>query len=400
MEYISPLSHRFLQSAAVRRLVVLGATGSIGASTLAVVRRNRERFQVLALAGARNLKRLAEQAAEFRPPFLGILQAEDSAALRELLPAGYQPYLVFGPEGYVQLARLPEATHVVAAQVGAAGLLPALAAAQSGKILALATKEALVLAGHLFRQACHASGAVLLPVDSEHNAIFQAVQGHGLAQVRRLILTASGGPFRTASAAELAAVTPEAALRHPNWSMGPKITVDSATLMNKGLEFLEAMALFGAAPEEIAVLVHPQSVVHSLVEMIDGSLLAQLGPTSMEVPIAHCLGYPKRVAQDLPVDLTAKPLTFEAPDLERFPCLRLAMEAARHGPSARIALNAAAEVAVEAFLARRIPFLAIPRLIAATMEATDAQPAATVEEILHQDRAARAKAARLLETLA
>ncbi|MBC7355583.1 MAG: 1-deoxy-D-xylulose-5-phosphate reductoisomerase [Desulfomicrobiaceae bacterium] len=400
MEYISPLSHRFLQSTAVRRLVVLGATGSIGASTLAVVRRNRERFQVLALAGARNLKRLAEQAAEFRPPFLGILQAEDSAALRELLPAGYQPYLVFGPEGYVQLARLPEATHVVAAQVGAAGLLPALAAAQSGKILALATKEALVLAGHLFRQACHASGAVLLPVDSEHNAIFQAVQGHGLAQVRRLILTASGGPFRTASAAELAAVTPEAALRHPNWSMGPKVTVDSATLMNKGLEFLEAMALFGAAPEEIAVLVHPQSVVHSLVEMIDGSLLAQLGPTSMEVPIAHCLGYPKRVAQDLPVDLTAKPLTFETPDVERFPCLRLAMEAARHGPSARIALNAAAEVAVEAFLARRIPFLAIPRLIAATMEATDAQPAATVEEILHQDRAARTKAAHLLEALA
>lgn len=400
MEYISPLSHRFLQSTAVRRLVVLGATGSIGASTLAVVRRNRERFQVLALAGARNLKRLAEQAAEFRPPFLGILQAEDSAALRELLPAGYQPFLVFGPEGYVQLARLPEATHVVAAQVGAAGLLPALAAAQSGKILALATKEALVLAGHLFRQACHASGAVLLPVDSEHNAIFQAVQGHGLAQVRRLILTASGGPFRTASAAELAAVTPEAALRHPNWSMGPKVTVDSATLMNKGLEFLEAMALFGAAPEEIAVLVHPQSVVHSLVEMIDGSLLAQLGPTSMEVPIAHCLGYPERVAQDLPVDLTAQPLTFEAPDLERFPCLRLAMEAARLDPSARIALNAAAEVAVEAFLARRIPFLAIPRLIAATMEATDAQPAATVEEILHQDRAARAKAARLLETLA
>jgi 1-deoxy-D-xylulose-5-phosphate reductoisomerase len=400
MEYISPLSHRFLQSTAVRRLVVLGATGSIGASTLAVVRRNRERFQVLALAGARNLKRLAEQAAEFRPPFLGILQAEDSAALRELLPAGYQPYLVFGPEGYVQLARLPEATHVVAAQVGAAGLLPALAAAQSGKILALATKEALVLAGHLFRQACHASGAVLLPVDSEHNAIFQAVQGHGLAQVRRLILTASGGPFRTASAAELAAVTPEAALRHPNWSMGPKITVDSATLMNKGLEFLEAMALFGAAPEEITVLVHPQSVVHSLVEMIDGSLLAQLGPTSMEVPIAHCLGYPKRVAQDLPVDLTAKPLTFETPDVERFPCLRLAMEAARHGPSARIALNAAAEVAVEAFLARRIPFLAIPRLIAATMEATDAQPAATVEEILHQDRAARTKAAHLLEALA
>ncbi|HCF05510.1 MAG TPA: 1-deoxy-D-xylulose-5-phosphate reductoisomerase [Desulfomicrobiaceae bacterium] len=384
----------------MRRLVVLGATGSIGASTLAVVRRNRERFQVLALAGARNLKRLAEQAAEFRPPFLGILQAEDSAALRELLPAGYQPYLVFGPEGYVQLARLPEATHVVAAQVGAAGLLPALAAAQSGKILALATKEALVLAGHLFRQACHASGAVLLPVDSEHNAIFQAVQGHGLAQVRRLILTASGGPFRTASAAELAAVTPEAALRHPNWSMGPKITVDSATLMNKGLEFLEAMALFGAAPEEITVLVHPQSVVHSLVEMIDGSLLAQLGPTSMEVPIAHCLGYPKRVAQDLPVDLTAKPLTFETPDVERFPCLRLAMEAARHGPSARIALNAAAEVAVEAFLARRIPFLAIPRLIAATMEATDAQPAATVEEILHQDRAARTKAAHLLEALA
>lgn len=400
MEYISPLSHRFLQSAAVRRLVVLGATGSIGASTLAVVRRNRERFQVLALAGARNLKRLAEQAAEFRPPFLGILQAEDSAALRELLPADYQPYLVFGPEGYVQLARLPEATHVVAALVGAAGLLPALAAAQSGKILALATKEALVLAGHLFRQACHASGAVLLPVDSEHNAIFQAVQGHGLAQVRRLILTASGGPFRTASAAELAAVTPEAALRHPNWSMGPKITVDSATLMNKGLEFLEAMALFGAAPEEITVLVHPQSVVHSLVEMIDGSLLAQLGPTSMEVPIAHCLGYPKRVAQDLPVDLTAKPLTFETPDVERFPCLRLAMEAARHGPSARIALNAAAEVAVEAFLARRIPFLAIPRLIAATMEATDAQPAATVEEILHQDRAARTKAAHLLEALA
>lgn len=397
MEYISPLSHRFLKPSQPRRLVVLGATGSIGTSTLAVVRRHRERFQVLALAGARNLKRLAAQAAEFRPPFLGILRAEDADALRALLPADYQPCLVFGPEGSTQLASLPEATHVVAAQVGAAGLLPALAAAQSGKVLALATKEALVLAGHLFRQACQASGAVLLPVDSEHNAIFQAVQGQGLTHVRRLILTASGGPFRTASAAELAAVTPEAALRHPNWSMGPKISVDSATLMNKGLEFLEAMALFGATPKEIEVLIHPQSVVHSLVEMTDGSLLAQMGPASMEVPIAHCLGYPERLAQDLPLDLTAKPLIFEAPDVERFPCLRLAMEAAHHGPSARIALNAAAEMAVEAFLARRIPFLAIPRIIAATMEAAKDHPARTVEDILLQDRQARAIAARILE---
>lgn len=400
MEYISPLESRLLRAPGPRRLVILGSTGSIGRSTLAVIRRHRQRFQVLALAGARNLPLLAAQAAEFRPPFLGLLQWEDGPALRDLLPADYQPCLVFGTDGYCQLATLPEATHVVAAQVGAAGLVPALAAARCGKVLALATKEALVLAGHLFRQVCHERGAVLLPVDSEHNAIFQAVQGHALRGVRRLILTASGGPFRDTPAEALASVTPADALRHPTWSMGAKISVDSATLMNKGLEFLEALALFGAEPSQVTIRIHPQSVVHSLVEMADGSLLAQLGPPSMEVPIAHCLGYPERLEQDLPLDLTAVALTFAEPDLERFPCLALALAAAQRPASARIALNAANEVAVEAFLAGRLPFPGIPRLVAATLAATADAPAPTLEAVLAQDEAARATARRLVEELA
>ncbi len=397
MEYISPLESPLLRRPGPRGLVILGSTGSVGQSTLAVVRRHREHFRILALAGAHNLPVLAAQAAEFRPPFLGILKASDGPTLRDLLPPDYAPFLVFGPEGYIQLATLSEASHVVAAQVGAAGLTPALAAARCGKVLLLATKEALVLAGHLFRQACQASGAVLLPVDSEHNAIFQSLQGHSLRNVRRLILTASGGPFRETPQEALASVSPEDALRHPNWSMGRKISVDSATLMNKGLEFLEALALFGAEPQEVRILIHPQSIVHSLVEMADGSLLAQLGPTSMEVPIAHCLGYPQRLGQDYSLDLTRTPLTFAEPDLHRFPCLALAMEAARGPQSARIVLNAANEVAVEAFLAHRLPFLDISRIVAAAMEATPEAPTDTLEAILYLDEVARDTAQRLVE---
>ena len=401
MRYISALDSPLLHRPCPRTIVILGSTGSIGSSTLAVIQRHPERFRVLALAGARNIHRLAEQAAQFRPPFLGILDHHDAKTLRQLLPPGYMPTIVWGTSGYEELASLPEASHVVAAQVGAAGLLPALAAARSGKVLALATKEALVLAGHLFRAACAASGAVIVPVDSEHNALFQALLGHNSDAVRRLILTASGGPFRSASLEEMARATPASALQHPTWSMGAKISIDSATLMNKGLELLEAAELFGVAPHELDVVIHPQSLIHGMVALADGSILAQMGPATMEVPLAMCLGYPDRLHQPHDLDLARLgQLTFEAPDTERFPCLALAWQALGGSRTHRIALNAANEIAVEAFLAGRIPFLHIPRIVAATLEATADADAPDIQAVLQADHRARQTATHILETLA
>jgi len=382
-----------------RRLVLLGSTGSIGTSALKVVTDHPERFAVLALAGARNVQRLAAQAAAFRPPFLAVLDQAAAADLRGLLPAGYAPEILAGPEGYVALATLAEADTVLAAQVGAAGLPPALAAAAAGKRIALANKEALVLAGHLFRRACAASGASILPVDSEHNALFQALAGHNGHAVRRLILTASGGPFRGRTREELAAVTREQALAHPNWSMGAKISIDSATLMNKGLEVIEAHHLFGLPAESIEVVVHPQSIVHSLVEFEDRSMLAQLGPPDMRIAIAYALAYPQRLPLPLePLDLaTLGRLTFEAPDPEAFPCLGYAFAALAAGGTCPTVLNAANEVAVEAFLAGRIGFSRIPDLVAEALEGHENGPAESLDELLVADRAARELARRRLE---
>ncbi|WP_461208331.1 1-deoxy-D-xylulose-5-phosphate reductoisomerase [Desulfocurvus sp. DL9XJH121] len=390
VSFISPLPTEHPRP---KPLVLLGSTGSIGVSALKVVAQHREDFTILALAGARNARRLAEQAAAFRPPLAALLTAEAADEFKSLLPPDYRPEILVGPEAYVTLATLPEAHTVLAAQVGAAGLPPALAAARAGKTIALANKEALVLAGHLFREACHASGACILPVDSEHNALFQALAGHAGDRVSRLILTASGGPFRGRTSENLRSVTREQALAHPNWSMGAKISIDSATLMNKGLEVIEAHHLFGMPPERIDVVVHPQSVVHSLVEFADRSMLAQLGPADMQIAIAYALGWPGRLALDLePLDLVrAGHLTFEAPALDIFPCLAYAFEALAAGPSHPVALNAANEVAVELFLAGDVGFADIPALIGRALEAHAGADASSLEAILDVDRAVRAQ---------
>ncbi|MHC1701064.1 MAG: 1-deoxy-D-xylulose-5-phosphate reductoisomerase [Humidesulfovibrio sp.] len=360
-----------------RSLAILGSTGSIGVNALDVVAQHPDLFRVAALAGGRNARRLAEQAAAFRPGVLAVLDEATAAELKRLLPAGYSPEIQVGPAAYEAVASLPGVDLVLSAIVGAAGFLPTLAAAKAGKRIALANKESLVMGGRLIRAACRASGAVVLPVDSEHNALFQALCGHnGDEDLARLILTASGGPFRGRDAAFLASVTPAQALSHPNWTMGAKISVDSATLMNKGLEVIEACHLYGLPVSSVDVLVHPQSIVHSLVEFVDGSQLAHLGVPDMRIPIAHCLCHPRRVGLNMPrLDLaSAGSLTFEAPDETLFPCLGLAKAAFAASHSHPVALNAANEVAVELFLQGRIGFPDIPRLIEAALARHAALP--------------------------
>lgn len=393
MKYISSLSSPVFDRPCGRTLVILGSTGSIGTSALKVVAKNREALKVVALAGARNMALLARQAETFRPECLGVLTEEKARELRALLPAGYNPQIFVGQDGYTALATLPEADLILAAQVGAAGLVPALAAARAGKVICLANKEALVLAGDLFRQTCQDSGAVILPVDSEHNALFQAFIGHGGKQVSRLILTASGGPFRTKSVEEIRAVIPAQALKHPNWSMGAKISIDSATMMNKGLEIIEAVHLYGASPAEVDVVVHPQSIVHSLVEYADGSQLAHLGMPDMEIPIGYCLGYPQRLNIGLErLDLAkVGTLTFETPDLVRFPCLGLAREALAAGASHPVVLNAANEIAVQAFLDGRITFPGIARLIERMLSNHSLTSVHDLEDILDLDAQTRTR---------
>lgn len=375
LDYISPLPSERLQGQWPRTLCILGSTGSIGRSALEVLRLHRDRFRIAALAGAKNIALLAKQAEEFRPAHLGILEEADADALRRLLPRGYAPAIVAGQEGYEVLARLPGVSTVLSAQSGAAGLRATFAAAESGKMIALANKESLVLAGGLIRRACANSGASILPVDSEHNALFQCLADvlHKIdrkllppesAALSRLILTASGGPFFGAGREELANVTVERALAHPNWTMGAKITIDSATLMNKGLEIMEARHLFGLPADSIDVLVHKESIIHSLVEFEDGGQLAQLGNPDMRVPIAYCLGWPERLrAGAKPLNLAGSSLSFFQPDSEAFPCLSLARKAMKEERGAPVALNAANEEAVAAFLDRKISFLAIPALV-------------------------------------
>jgi len=380
-----------------RKLVVLGCTGSIGVSALSVAAEHPEMFQVLGLAAGRNARLLAEQAARWRPPYLAVLSEETAKELRALLPSGYAPEILTGPEAYPRIAALPEADLALSAIVGAAGLPPTLAAVRAGKMVALANKESLVLAGDLIRETCRETGAVILPVDSEHNALFQALGGRGLRDLPEcssLILTASGGPFRQKDASFLETVTVEQALDHPNWSMGPKITIDSATLMNKGLEVIEACRLYGMPPEMVRVAVHPQSIVHSLAEFHDGSLLAHLGPPDMRIAISYCMSYPERAPLSLaPIDLIKiGALTFEAPREDAFPCLALARRALEAGPSHTVVLNAANEVAVELFLNREIPFLDIPRRIAAALDAHQGVDVPDLDAILELDRETRQRA--------
>jgi 1-deoxy-D-xylulose-5-phosphate reductoisomerase len=364
LQYISSLQTASRLPESGRNLVVLGSTGSIGQNVLRIVRNHPDCLGVTGLAGGENVNLLAAQATEFRPPVLGIKTQALAEELRGLLPADYKPEIRCGEDGFADMASLAEADIVVSSQVGAAGLAPTLAAVKAGKVVALANKESLVLAGPLLRSACASSGACILPVDSEHNALFQGLLGHCDREVRTLILTASGGPFRRADKKFLDQVTPEQALAHPNWSMGAKISVDSASMMNKGLEIIEAHYLFGLPLENIDVVVHPESIVHSMVEYLDGSVLSHMGIPDMRIPIAFCLSYPRRLALDLPrLDLTdMRQLTFYQPDEELFPALTLAKSALTAGPSHPVVLNAANEVAVELFLAKRIAFPDIPVL--------------------------------------
>ncbi|HEX4884813.1 MAG TPA: 1-deoxy-D-xylulose-5-phosphate reductoisomerase [Casimicrobiaceae bacterium] len=387
-----------------RRVCLLGATGSIGDSTLDVVARHPDRYEVVALAAHSSVDKMAALCARFRPAHAALLDANAARALRERLRAdGLGTQVHAGEAGLAHVATLPEADTVLAAIVGAAGLVPTLAAARAGKRILLANKEALVIGGALFIDAVREGGATLLPIDSEHNAIFQCLplgydRRPGASGVRRILLTASGGPFRRRLPAELADVTPDEACAHPRWSMGRKISVDSATMMNKGLEVIEAHWLFGAPREAIEVVLHPESVIHSLVEYVDGSVLAQLGHPDMRTPIAQALAYPERIEAGVPrLDLAALGgLSFERPDLERFPCLGLAFDALAAGGSAPAILNAANEIAVEAFLAGRARFTDIATTCAAALDRVPARPVDSLEAALAADAAAREVARTVL----
>ncbi|WP_119144994.1 1-deoxy-D-xylulose-5-phosphate reductoisomerase [Pseudomonas reidholzensis] len=380
-----------------QRITVLGATGSIGLSTLDVIARHPERYQVFALSGYSQVEQLLALCLRHRPVYAVVPSAEAAARLRAgLADAGSATEVLEGEAGLCQVASASDVDAVMAAIVGAAGLRPTLAAVEAGKKVLLANKEALVMSGALFMQAVRRSGAVLLPIDSEHNAIFQCLPGDyarglGAVGVRRILLTASGGPFRETPAAQLEQVTPEQACAHPNWSMGRKISVDSASMMNKGLELIEACWLFDAAPAQVEVVVHPQSVIHSLVDYVDGSVLAQLGNPDMRTPIANALAWPERIDSGVaPLDLFAiARLDFQAPDEQRFPCLRLARQAAEAGNSAPAVLNAANEVAVEAFLQRRIRFPEIAGMIEQVLDQEPVVAVSSLEAVFAADQRAR-----------
>jgi len=379
-------------------ITVLGSTGSIGVSTLDVIRRHPDKYRLIAISANSDVERMRSQCLEWHPRFAVMSDAGAATRLQaELRQVAPDVEILSGAEGLIRVAALEEVRCVMAAIVGAAGLLPTLAAARAGKRVLLANKEALVMSGRLFMDAVREHGAELLPIDSEHNAIFQCMPPGfqaGLEQsgVRHILLTASGGPFRSTPLAELEQVTPDQACAHPNWVMGRKISVDSATMMNKGLEVIEACWLFNARPDQIEVVIHPQSVIHSLVQYADGSVLAQLGNPDMRTPIAHALAWPSRMDSGVaPLDLfQVARLDFERPDLARFPCLRLAWEALRAGGTATTVLNAANEVAVAAFLAREIPFTGIARIVAEALGGVALTAGDTLDQVLTADATARA----------
>jgi 1-deoxy-D-xylulose-5-phosphate reductoisomerase len=384
--------------AASRRLSVLGSTGSIGTSTLDIVRKNPARFTVDALASRGDWQGIVEQAREVKPSLVALFNQEAADRARDEL-AGSGISVVEGMEGILEAATMEKADIVVSSIVGAAGIMPTFAAVEAGKKVALANKEALVAAGSLITEEAKSRGAELIPVDSEHSAVFQVLQGQDMSALKKLVLTASGGPFFGKERAVLDAVTPEMALDHPNWSMGPKVTVDSATMMNKGLEVIEARWLFGLPAERIEVMVHPQSIVHSMVEFADGSNLAQLGIADMRIPISYALAYPERVELDLPdLNLTSiGKLEFYDPDMELFPCLKLAYDALAQGGGTPAVMNAANEVAVEAFLEGDLAFHAIPDVVGRTMGSHPEIDDTNLSGILRGDRAARERAREIIQ---
>jgi 1-deoxy-D-xylulose-5-phosphate reductoisomerase len=382
----------------LKNIAILGSTGSIGRSTLNIVESYPERFAVASLAAGHNIDAAFEQSLRWRPQVVSLATEQLAAELAQRLrKEGLTTEVVWGSEGTVRVATLPEADFVVSAIVGVAGLEATYAAVQAGKTIGLANKEAMVAAGEILTAAARDKNVALLPIDSEHNAIHQCMRAGTRAEVRQIWLTASGGPFRTLPAEEFRNITVEQALHHPTWVMGKRITIDSATLLNKGLEIIEACRLFGLPPSAIKVTVHPQSTVHSLVEFVDGSLLAQISVTDMRLPILYALSFPERVESDLRFDMASLgELHFEPPDFGRFPCLRLAYEAAEKGGAHAIALNAADEVAVEAFLERAIPFTGIPDTIEQVLETTPERHPATIEEVLALDNQSRELAREVL----
>jgi 1-deoxy-D-xylulose-5-phosphate reductoisomerase len=384
----------------MKGISILGSTGSIGCNTLKVIE-HLGGFRVVAMAAGSNVERFAGQVAQFQPELVSVHNAEHAKELERIL-GGTGPQILCGNDGLVAVATHPDAEIVVSATVGAVGFVPTLRAIEAGKRIALANKETLVMAGELMTSAAAKSGAEILPVDSEHNAIHQCLRGEKRSEVNRLILTASGGPFREKSKDEIAGATREQALNHPNWSMGDKITIDSATLMNKGLEVIEARWLFGFEADQISVIVHPQSVVHSMVEMVDGSVIAQLGVTDMKHPIQYALTYPDRQPGCLePLHLgKLSKLTFEEPDLERFPCLSLAYSALRAGGTMPAALNAANEIAVRAFLDGKIGLADIAPVNKGVMDEYSATPADSLEAVLNADEWARSRAIMKIERTA
>ncbi|MCX5886767.1 MAG: 1-deoxy-D-xylulose-5-phosphate reductoisomerase [Proteobacteria bacterium] len=384
----------------MKNIIILGSTGSIGRSTLEVVKQVQERYKVTGLAAGSNLSLLREQVRKFKPDVVSVKEGL-AAKFRQMLPRSIKVEVVSGTEGLEKVATLPQGEMVVSALVGGVGLLPTLAAIRAGKNIALANKECLVMAGEMIMAEAEKGGIKVLPIDSEHSAIFQCLVGHRKDDLRRIILTASGGPFLTYSQKKMTAVTPEMALAHPNWQMGKKVSIDSATLMNKGLEVIEAHYLFGVPVKQIEVYIHPQSSIHAFVEYIDGSLIAQLSYPDMKVPIAYALSYPERLPVSAPRLnlLEIEKLTFLAPDRQRFPALDLAYRAIQEGGGLPIVLSAANEVAVEAFLERRLSFTQIAEIIERVMSSYNRKEPQTLDVILEIDRWGREKAEGLIKNL-
>ena len=379
----------------MKRIAILGSTGSIGQSTLSIVENFPDRYSVVALAAGRNLEIVLEQCRRWRPALVSLADEQLAHTLdRRLKSEGITGVeVLWDTLGTIGVATHPAADFVVSAIVGVAGLEATYAAVRAGKTIGLANKEALVTAGEIIIAEAKRKNVALLPIDAEHNAIHQCMRGGAPNEVRQIWLTASGGPFRTKPLSEFASITVEEALKHPTWVMGRRITIDSATMLNKGLEIIEACRLFNLPPSQVKVTIHPQSTIHSLVEFVDGSILAQLSVTDMRLPILYALSYPERVPSDLTFDMTALgQLDFSPPDFERFPCLRLAYQAAEAGGNHCISLNAADEVAVAAFLEKKIPFAGIPRTIEKVLENTDLGHPASIPEVLEQDHLAREKA--------
>jgi 1-deoxy-D-xylulose-5-phosphate reductoisomerase len=385
----------------LKRIAILGSTGSIGRSALQVIEQFPNHFQVVALAAGKNIELLAGQIQRFRPKVAAVLNQELANRLADLLPPDTMVEVLAGSTGYQETASCAEADMVLSSMVGAAGLIPTLSAIRAGKDVALANKETLVMAGALVMEEVQKYKVRLLPVDSEHNAIFQALEGHRREDLKRILLTASGGPFLNLPKEQLESVTPAQALAHPNWEMGAKITVDSATMMNKGLEVIEAKWLFEVPVEKIDVHIHPQSIVHSMVEYIDGSVIAQLGMPDMRVPIAYALAHPERLKLDLPtLDLfSVQTLTFQEPDLSRYPALGLAFDACKAGGTMPAVLNASNEVAVQAFLDKRIPFMGIARLVDMVMQEHEIAPAKELQDILAADSWARQRTEEVIDSM-